>query len=422
MKTRKKLWFFLVAAVVILTLGVQCGATPAPQVVKETVVVTQQVEVEKVVTKEVEKVVTKEVEKQVVVTATPEPVAALPEKIVFMDDQSGANFQQWFQTIALPEAEKALGFKIEYVVGKDAETFEKMKAWKEGEGDFAVLFPKSLAALIKAEIPVEDLSPEKIPNMAKILPALQESTEGVPVANKGAAYWFSTYALIWDSSYVKQPPASWAEFYDRRAEWKGHIGIVRPDAKSSAGWRQPFAFLNAFYDFSKTFDANDPAFQAAWAKLKDFYTYSTLPLAAEPTNMFENVNAGDTWISVYAMDYSLWSARQGTMPPTIKAGFLKEGIDAGGQAYLAVPAGIPEADKLAAYQLVNFLLSDDMQVRLVSTMWQYESTAVEDKVAPIVWEMIPKPEVAQAAKIPPARVNADAITWIKEHGLELVPQ
>jgi len=63
-----------------------------------------------------------------------------------------------------------------------------------------------------------------------------------------------------------------------------------------------------------------------------------------------------------------------------------------------------------------------MQVRLVSTMWQYQSTMVEDKVAPIVWEMIPRPEVAQAAKIPPERVNADAITWIKENGLELVPK
>ncbi len=32
------------------------------------------------------------------------------------------------------------------MVGKDAETFERMKAWKEGEGDFAVLFPSQLAS------------------------------------------------------------------------------------------------------------------------------------------------------------------------------------------------------------------------------------------------------------------------------------
>jgi ABC-type uncharacterized transport system YnjBCD substrate-binding protein len=414
---RKNLLFLLVAAILVMGLITQCGPTPTPQIVERTVVVNQTVEVPK------EVIVTKEVpvEKPVIVTATPVPVVQPSSQIVFMDDQSGANFQQWFQTIALPAAEKALGIKIDYVVGKDAEIFEKMKAWEPGKGDFAVLFPKSAAALLSAGIPVETLSPDKIPNMAKIDPRLQESSEGVALNNQAVAYWFSTYCLIYNSADVQTPPVSWAEFYDRRAEFKGKIGLVRPDAKSSAGWRQPFAFLNAFYDFSKTFDASDPAFQAAWTKLKDFYTYATLPLSAEPTNMFEAFNAGDTTISLYAIDYSLWSARQGTLPPTIKAAFLKEGVDAGGQAYFAVPANISDADKLAAFQVINFLLSDEMQVRLVSTMFQYPSTLVIDQVAPIVWEQIPKPDVAWANKIPADRVNADAINWIKEHGLELVP-
>jgi len=180
--------------------------------------------------------------------------------------------------------------------------------------------------------------------------------------------------------------------------------------------------LNAFYDFSQPFDPEDAAFQEAWAKLKDFYTYATLPLAAEPVNMFENFNADDTWISLYAMDFALWSARMGTMPPTTKAVFLEEGVDTGGQEYFVVPANIPEADKAAAYALINYLLSDDQQVRLVSTMWQYNSTLINDKVPAIVWEQIPTAEAAHAAQIPPERVNAEAIEWIKEHGLELVPQ
>ena len=115
------------------------------------------------------------------------------------------------------------------------------------------------------------------------------------------------------------------------------------------------------------------------------------------------------------MDYALWSARQGTMPPTTKAAFLEEGIDAGGQAYLVVPANIPEGDKLAAYKVINYLLSDEMQVRLVSTMWQYHSTLVNDKVPPIVWEQIPQPGSGAAAQDPArASVNNDAIQWIKD--------
>ncbi|RPI58868.1 MAG: extracellular solute-binding protein, partial [Chloroflexi bacterium] len=68
-----------VLLVLIMLAGVlaACGATPAPQIVKETVVVTQEVEKEVIVTQEVEKevIVTQEVEKEVVVTATPEPEA-----------------------------------------------------------------------------------------------------------------------------------------------------------------------------------------------------------------------------------------------------------------------------------------------------------------------------------------------------------
>jgi putative spermidine/putrescine transport system substrate-binding protein len=348
---------------------------------------------------------------------------AAPKEIVFMDSQSGANFQQWWQTIALPAAEEYLDVKIKYVVGSDAEIIERMKAWKPGQGDITVLFPKSTALLIKtSQVPLETLSTDKIPNMAKIDPILQQATEGIPVANKGAAYWWSTYALIYNSDFVKNPPKTWQEFYDRRAEFKGHIGFLRPDAKSSGGWRQPFAFLNAFADFSKKFDPNAADFQNAWAKLKDFYTYCQLPLAAEPTNAFENFNAGDTWITVYAMDYSLWSARQGTMPPTTKATFLEPGIDAGGQAYLVVPANIPAENKLLAYRLINYLLSDDQQVRLVSTMWQYNSTMINQKVPGIVWEQIPKMEVARKAAIPPERVNADAISYIKKNAVGIIPK
>jgi len=146
-------------------------------------------------------------------------------------------------------------------------------------------------------------------------------------------------------------------------------------------------------------------------------------LAAEPTNVFENFNASDTWITLYAMDYSLWSARQGTMPPTTKAMFLEEGVDTGGQSYLVVPSNIPEADKQAAYKVINYLLSDDQQIRMVSTMWQYNSTIIDkNKIPNIVWEQIPQAETAKKASIPANRVNAAAIEWIKQHSLEIIPK
>ena len=151
--------------------------------------------------------------------------------------------------------------------------------------------------------------------------------------------------------------------------------MVRPDAKSSSGWRQRYVFLHAFLKDKMTRPMaelqNDPAFKDAWAKLKDFTTYAKLPMPAEPPNLFEDFNAGDTWISLYAQDYALWSARQGTMPPTIKAVYPEEGADEIGTGYLAVPANIAADQKAAALKVVNYLLSDDQQIRLLTTMWQY---------------------------------------------------
>jgi branched-chain amino acid transport system substrate-binding protein len=67
----KRIFSLLMTMLILSSLIAACGPTPTPQIIKETVVVEKEVEVE--VTKVVE--VEKEVEKEVVVTATPEPEA-----------------------------------------------------------------------------------------------------------------------------------------------------------------------------------------------------------------------------------------------------------------------------------------------------------------------------------------------------------
>jgi len=79
--------FALWTVALILTLFLaQCGATPAPQVEIQTVVVEKEVEGETV--KVVETVVvTQEVEKEVVVTATPE---AVEEPVILRIEETGS--------------------------------------------------------------------------------------------------------------------------------------------------------------------------------------------------------------------------------------------------------------------------------------------------------------------------------------------
>jgi putative spermidine/putrescine transport system substrate-binding protein len=360
------------------------------------------------------------------VLALPAPATAgAPLELVFADSQSGANFQAYWQKFVIPAVKQALGVNLKYLVTSDAEQIQKAKAWKPGGGDIHILFPKSMATWVTSGVPLESLSTANVPNAAKIDPRFLKSDEGVDLQGKGLLYWRTSYALIYNSQNIKNAPKSWKEYYDRRAEFKGHIGLIRADAKSSSAWRQRLVFLHAFLKDKMTQPIaqleKDPAFIDAWNKLKDFTTYAKLPLPSEPPNMFEDFNSGDTWISLYAQDYSLWSARQGTMPPTIKAVYPEEGADEIGTAYLAVPANIPPEYKEMAYKVINYLLSDDQQIRLISTMWQYPGTDITDQVPGIVWEIIPKLDVLTKTALPRERIRKDMIDYIKAHAKELIP-
>ncbi|MDY7039887.1 MAG: extracellular solute-binding protein [Chloroflexota bacterium] len=413
--------FTIVGLLTTVTL-VLAACQPAPVEVTRVVKEKEEVEVTRIVAG------TPIVE---VVTATPEPKAEMPTEITLIDTNSGANFQWYWQNQVIPAIEDQLGIKVNYVVSNEAELIERMKAWEAGQGDAHLLFvkPETIPNALGEGIELETLYPDTtdaIPNIEKCPKAYLETVLGTPIGGKGALYWRSQYALIYNSEYIKEPPTSWQEFYDRRAEWEGHIGIVRPDAKSGSSYRIPYSFLNAFVDMV---DADGNAipleelqetqeWQDAWAKLEDFYTYAKQPLPAEPPNMFEDFNAGDTWISFYAMDYALWSRHQGTMPPTIKSSFLAEGMAAGSDGYLIVPAGIPEEYKPVVYEVINFLLSDDQQIRLITTMWQYTGTDIWDKIPGIVWDTIPAWEDMEPTRL---RIdNSDVKNFIKEQGADLL--
>jgi putative spermidine/putrescine transport system substrate-binding protein len=351
--------------------------------------------------------------------------AGAPTELVVADSMSGANFQTYWQKTVIPAVKQALGVDLKYLVTSDAEQIQKTKAWKPGQGDFHILFAKSIASWVKSGVPLETLTTKNVPNSAKILPEFLKSDEGVDLQGKGLLYWRTSYALIYNSEYVKKPPKSWKEYYDRREEFKGHIGLIRPDAKSSAAWRQRLTFLHAFLKEKMALPMEqlekDPAFQDAWNKLKDFTKYAKQPLPAEPVNLFEDFNSGETWLALYAQDYALWSARQGTMPPTIKAVYPEEGADEIGTGYFAVPANIPARHKEVAFKVLNYLLSDDQQIRLITTMWQYPGTEITDQVPAIAWEMVPKLDVLTKTAIPRERIRKDVIDYIKGHAKELLP-
>ena len=114
-----------------------------------------------------------------------------------------------------------------------------------------------LANMVTAGNKFETLYPardKEIPNQKLVPKEYDEIDSGVALHGAGLLFWRAQFGLIHNTKFVKSPPKTWGELFDRREEFKGHIGMVRPDAGSGGGRAIIYAFLAAAgVDFSKPF-------------------------------------------------------------------------------------------------------------------------------------------------------------------------
>lgn len=137
LSTRKSFTLLAIALVLTLLLA-QCGATPAPLIEIQTVVVEKEVEGETV--KVVETVVvTQQVEKEVVVTATPAPV---DEPIILRFGQNAADMSSLDPHFSTTTEGRALMDMI----------FNGLVRYKPGDGSFEYMEPD-----LAAELPTQEV-------------------------------------------------------------------------------------------------------------------------------------------------------------------------------------------------------------------------------------------------------------------------
>jgi putative spermidine/putrescine transport system substrate-binding protein len=347
--------------------------------------------------------------------------------ITLVDTNSGANFQQWFNQTFVPEAQTDLGIKLNYVVSSGPETLQRMKAMTQGQGDFDVVFMKDndLVNWVKSSIPLENLKShlDTIPNLQKTPLEDEKTVLGTDVNYEGALFWRSQAATIVDTGKIPNPPKSWKELYDRRAEFKGHIAMVRPDAKSGGGRTYMYAFFHAFgvpFDTVKDLSALQatPEWKDAAAKFQDFSTYMVNPLPAEPPDMFQLFNEGTAWISDYAQDYTIWATTQNLVPPTMKAYPMSEGESKSADGHLVIPSNIADSRKPMAEKLIDYMLSDKIQLQLLTQMYQYPGTDAYTRASADAFTKIPSFDVGRKPLF--TITNNDAYTWFQQHGTELI--
>lgn len=343
--------------------------------------------------------------------------------VTFMDTAGGANIQSFFGQI-LPDAEKELGIKVQYLPGSGPDLQTRLSAQKDGQADvgLVLLKPDVLGNMVSGGITFASLTDQKatIPNLGLIEPKDLQEAFGVTTGGRATPFWRDQFGIIYDSAKISKPPTSWQDFISRKNEWKGHIGMIRPDAGSGGGRLMMRDFLiGQGVDFSMPFAQlqTTQAWKDGLAKFKDFTSAFYLPLAADAPGLFNQFKQGDTWITEYAIDFTLWSADQGLLQNTVKATIFPSGLY-GGASYLAVPANAPADKKAVAYRLVNWLISQKTQVRMQTQMYEYMAINKFDAVPAKTWDKIPRWSEVQSKRIPLS--NLESFNWIKQNGTTYV--
>ncbi len=343
-----------------------------------------------------------------------------------VDTVSGPNFQAFWNTYLIPKIRKDLGVEIKYAVGSGPTVQLQMQGWRQDEPGFSLLFLKDLdlANMVAAGLAFEPLYPARaaeIPNQALIPKEYEEIDSGVPLHGAGLLFWRAQFGLVHNTEFVKNPPKTWAEFFDRRGEFNGHIGMIRPDASSGGGRAVIYAFLAANgIDFKAPFSQIQASttWKQGLSKFTEFSRAFAQPIASSPPVMFHQFQTEQVWLTSYAQDYSIWSAEQGQLPPTTRSTPLDVNIIGSSNSYLAVPAVDSAAQKTDAYKVINLLLSDEVQTHMLETMYEYPGTTAWKQASPAVWKKIAPVDVAQAHGI--AMTNLDAITFIQKRGMDYI--
>lgn len=223
----QKLVVLLVIVAVMAVIAAQCGATPTPEKIVETVVVTKEVEVagEKVI----ETVV---VEKEVVVTATPAPQEAAPAEaeqvsLVFSDwhltePHWEASLKDAFETYK--EVAPNVNLELDYVSYADKDTKYATEIGAGAGPDVIHLHAYSLRSFIEREL-LMDISPfiEKEGGDSFLSPWYPQTLDLMQLDGKYYALPgdFMSMALFYNKNLFEEagldpekPPTTWDEFLE----------------------------------------------------------------------------------------------------------------------------------------------------------------------------------------------------------------
>ena len=258
----------------------------------------------------------------------------------------GGDWEKSIRKAGLDDWAKENNVKLTVVSGADAEWFAKLRAGhgRTSPWDVLIFQPDTVQRASAAGL-LQPLDVNKIPNLAKLYPSVQERfTSDSKVW--AAGFSLGQLGLAYRTDLVKTPPTSWMDLW--KPEYKGHVAISSPTY--SAGLQFFSGIVHALGGELDNAQAVDKAFDKL-SELRD----NAVAFPDSPGAIQTLLERGDAWIVPF-WDGRVFALKQSGMK--IDFVYPKEGAVVGAANWV-IPKGAKNL--VNAENLVNALSGAKIQ-------------------------------------------------------------
>lgn len=251
----------------------------------------------------------------------------------------GAEYEEIILRTIIRPFEQSAGVRVTYDVnGSASQDYARIRATRGAPGYDVVVMTGAESVRGCDERLLERLTPERLPNIRRLLPAVQNS-----VGECGAVHEIQYMALLYRTDRITTPPDSWAALADPR--WRGRLLLPKFENIISVYLTQMFSVMQG-----GTLDNPDRGF-AYFAQIAP----NAFAFEQSSSLIGRYLEEGDAWIAPFwnargellaesGLPLAIALPREGTIPLL---------------ATLNIPIGAENKD--LAFRFVNFWLEKQQQ-------------------------------------------------------------
>ncbi|MFT0890831.1 ABC transporter substrate-binding protein [Pseudochelatococcus sp. G4_1912] len=309
----------------------------------------------------------------------------------------GGTFEEgWKKAIIEPFQAANPNIKIQTTQGLTFQNLATMRAQKDNVKVDVLLMDEVAANQALAEGLVEPLDVSQIPNLADLYPTFRVKDDPF------AKFMFASAVVAYDSNTLKEPPASYKDFW--KPEFKGKIAVNNLDSTVGLIF---FVTINEIY--GGTLDNVEPGFEAM-KKLKP----SIVTFPTQHAQLAQLLTNGDVVMAPWVSDRVISQQKAGSS--------LRLAIPSDGgivnEAVIVVAKGTKHKD--AAFKYINYVLSPEGQAANAKYTFisPVNSKAVLDEETA---KIVPNgPEVMKTVRRPDwQKINANSPKWLERWNREI---